>query len=145
MAKPVGKKLKAQVKFVIEGGNATPGQKIGPALGQHGVNIGEFVSKFNEQTQDRRGQLVPVILSVFDDRTFKLEFKQSPASFLIGKAAGVKQGSGTPNLKKVGKISRKQLEEIAKVKMEDFNTRKLSSAVNILAGSAKSMGIEVTD
>lgn len=145
MAAKPKKQLKAKIKFVIEGGNATPGQKIGPALGQHGVNIGEFVSKFNEKTQDRRGQMVPVILSVFDDRSISMEFKQSPTSFLVGKAINLKKGSGNANLNKVGKINRKQVEEIAKVKMVDFNTRKLESAMRIVEGTAKSMGVEVVD
>ncbi len=139
----MAKKEKAQVKFEIEGGNATPGQKIGPALGQHGVNIGEFVSRFNEQTQDRRGQLVPVILHVYEDRTFSLEFKQSPASYLVAKAANISKGSASSNLVKVGKINKKQVEEIAKQKLPDLNTNKLASAMKIIAGTAKSMGVEV--
>lgn len=139
MAKPI----KAKVKFVIEGGNAVPGQKIGPALGQHGVNIGEFVSRFNEQTKDRRGEMVPVILNVYEDRTFSLEFKQAPMSFLVAKAAGVPKGSGTANTVKVGKISMAQATEIAKKKMPDLNTRKLESAIRTVTGTAKSMGIDV--
>lgn len=139
----MAKQIKAQLKFEIEGGNATPGQKIGPALGQHGVNIGEFVSKFNEQTADRRGELVPCILTVYDDRSISLSFKQPPVAFLVKKATGIKKGSANPNLDKVGKISKAQIEEIAKKKMEDLNTRKLESAMAIVAGTAKSMGIEV--
>jgi len=141
MAKPI----KAKIKFVLEGGNATPGQKIGPALGQQGVNIGSFVSKFNEQTQTKKGQLVPVILTVYDDRTFSMEFKQPPAAYLIAKALNLKKGSATSNLQKVGKITRAQLLEIAKIKLPDLNTRNLDAAVNIIAGSAKSMGVEIVN
>lgn len=139
MAKPI----KAKMKFLIEGGNAVPGQKLGPSLGQHGVNIGEFVSKFNEKTQDRRGELVPVILTVFEDRSFAMEFKAPPVSFLITKALGIKKGAATPNTQKVGKLTRKQVEEIAQKKLSDFNTRNLDSAMKIVAGTAKSMGVEV--
>lgn len=137
------RQLKAQVKFVIEGGNAVPGQKIGPALGQHGVNIGEFVSRFNEQTRDRRGEMVPVILNVFDDRTFTLEYKKSPVTFMVMKAAGLAKGSATANTQKVGKLTKKQVEEIAKQKLPDLNTRNVAAAMKIVAGSAKSMGVEV--
>lgn len=139
MAKPI----KAQMKFLIEGGNAVPGQKLGPSLGQHGVNIGEFVSKFNEKTQDRRGELVPVVLTVFEDRTFAMEFKAPPVSFLITKVLGIKKGSATPNTQKVGKLTRKQVEEIAQKKLSDFNTRNIKSAMKIVAGTARSMGVEV--
>lgn len=131
------------MKFLIEGGNAVPGQKLGPSLGQHGVSIGEFVSKFNEKTQDRRGELVPVILTVYEDRTFAMDFKAPPVSFLITKALGLKKGSSTPNTEKVGKLSRKQAEEIAQKKLTDFNTRNLKAATKIIAGTAKSMGVEV--
>lgn len=141
----MAKKIKVQLKFEIEGGNATPGQKLGPALGQHGINIGEFVSKFNEKTQDRRGELVPVILKVYEDRSMEMEFKEPPSSFLIAKAAGIQKGSGNPNLDKVGTIGKKQITEIAKRKMADMNTRKLDSAVNIIAGTAKSMGLTVEE
>jgi large subunit ribosomal protein L11 len=139
----MAKKVKAQIKFLIEGGNATPGQKIGPALGQQGVNIGEFVSKFNEKTADRRGQLVPVILTVYEDRTFIMAFKQSPVSFLITKAIGIKKGSATPNTSKVGKLTKAQVKEIAQQKLADLNTRKIDSAMRIVAGTAKSMGVDV--
>ncbi len=139
----MAKAIKAKIKFVIEGGNAVPGQKIGPALGQHGVNIGEFVSRFNEQTKDRRGDLVPVILTVYEDRTFILNYKKAPVAFMVLKAAGLKKGSATSNTKKVGKISKAQVMEIAKQKLEDLNTRNLDSAARTVAGSAKSLGIEV--
>jgi large subunit ribosomal protein L11 len=137
------KQIKVKMKFVIEGGNATPGQKLGPALGQHGINIGEFVSKFNEKTQDRRGELVPVILTVYEDRSMDMQFFQPPVSFLISKAIGLKKGSATPNTEKVGKISKAQIAEIAEKKMPDFNTRNLEAAMKIVAGTAKNMGLEV--
>jgi large subunit ribosomal protein L11 len=137
------KEVKAKLKFLIMGGNATPGQKIGPALGQHGVNIGDFVSQFNERTQDRRGELVPTILTIYEDRSFIMEFTESPVSFLVKKAAGIQKGSGTPNTETVGSITKDQVEEIAKKKMEDFNTRKLDSAMKIVEGTAKSLGVEV--
>ncbi len=139
----MAKIVKAKLKFEIEGGNASPGQKIGPALGQHGINIGEFVSKFNEKTQDRRGELVPVILTVYEDRSISMEFKKPPVSWMVKKAANVKKGAATPNTETVGSITKKQVEEIAKKKMEDLNTRKLDSAMNIVAGTAKSLGIKV--
>jgi large subunit ribosomal protein L11 len=143
MAKKSKKPIKAVLKFEIEGGNATPGQKLGPALGQHGINIGEFVSKFNEQTQERRGELVPVIMTLYDDRSFSLEFKEPPVSFLIKQAIKLKKGSATPNKEKVGQITKAQIKQIAERKMPDLNTRKLDSAMNIVAGTAVSMGLEV--
>lgn len=139
----MAKEVKVKIKFEIEGGNAVPGQKLGPALGQHGINIGEFVSKFNEATQDRRGELVPVVLTVFEDRSMKMDFSQPPVSFLIKKSLGLKKGSAKANLEKVGKISKKQVEEIAQRKLPDFNTNNLKSAMKIVAGTAKSMGLEV--
>lgn len=141
----MAKLVKAKIKMQIEGGNAVPGQKIGPVLGQQGVNIGDFISKFNAATQDRRGQLVPVILTVYEDRTFSMEFKQPPVSFLIKKAISLGKGSATANLTKVGKISQRQVTEIAKQKLPDLNTNKLESAENSVRGTAKSMGVEVTD
>jgi large subunit ribosomal protein L11 len=139
----MAKKAVAKIKFEIEGANAVPGQKLGPALGQHGINIGEFVNRFNQDTQERRGELVPVILTLFDDRTFTLTYLQPPVSFLIKKALGIQKGSATANQNKVGKLNKAQLEEIAKRKMADFNTNNLESAMNIVAGTAKSMGVEV--
>ncbi|MFW5702426.1 MAG: 50S ribosomal protein L11 [Candidatus Dojkabacteria bacterium] len=137
------KKVKARLKFVIEGGNATPGQQLGPALGQHGINIGEFVNNFNQQTQDRRGELVPVILNLYEDRSMDMTFFQPPVSFLIQKEVGLKKGSATPNTQKVGKITKAQLKKIAERKLPDLNTNNLDSAVKIVAGTAKSMGLEV--
>jgi large subunit ribosomal protein L11 len=138
----MAKKATAKMKFEIMGGNASPGQKLGPALGQHGVSIGDFVAQFNEKTQDRRGEIVPVILTVYEDRSFSMTFMEPPVAYLISQATGVKKGSSNPNTDKVGKISKKQIEEIAKRKMPDLNTRKLDSAMKIVAGTAKSMGIE---
>ncbi|MBN1915421.1 50S ribosomal protein L11 [Candidatus Dojkabacteria bacterium] len=141
MAKPI----KAKIKLQIEGGKAVPGQKLGPTLGQHGVPIGDFVNRFNEMTKDKMGTIIPCILTVYEDRTFSIELKSPPAANLIAKAIGLKKGSDTPNKKKVGKISRKQLEEIAKVKMADLNTNNLDSATKIIEGTAVSMGLEIND
>jgi len=140
----MAKQVKSRIKLLIEGGNAVPGQKIGPVLGQAGVNIGQFVQNFNEKTKDRRGVLVPTILTVYDDRTYDLEFKQPPVSFLILKALNIAKGSATANTKKVGKLAWSKVLEIAKQKLPDLNTNKLDSAANIIAGTAKSMGVEVT-
>lgn len=139
MAKPV----KVEMKLQIEAGKATPAPPIGPALSQHGVNIQEFCTRFNDMTRDKMGDVVPCILTVFDDRTFKIELKTSPVAFLIKKAIGLKKGSDTPNIKKVGTITKAQVEEIAKMKMEDLNTKNLDSAMKIVEGTAKSLGVEV--
>ncbi len=139
----MAKVVKAKVKMQIEGGKAVPGQKLGPTLGQHGVPIGDFVNRFNEMTKDQMGTIVPCILTVYEDRSFDIELKSPPAANLIAKAIGLKKGSDTPNKKKVGTITMKQLEEIAKIKMNDLNTNNLESATRIIAGTAKSMGLEI--
>ncbi|MBN1331756.1 50S ribosomal protein L11 [Candidatus Dojkabacteria bacterium] len=141
MAKPI----KTQMKLIIEAGKATPAPPIGPALGQHGVNIGDFVNQFNEKTRDKMGNKIPVILTIYDDRSFSMEFKQPPVADLIQKATGIKKGSATPNTEKVGKLSKAQATEIAEVKMPDLNTNKIESAVKIVQGTAKSMGLEVEE
>ncbi|KKQ35633.1 MAG: 50S ribosomal protein L11 [candidate division WS6 bacterium GW2011_GWA2_37_6] len=141
MAKPV----KTVMKLIIDAGKATPAPPIGPALGQHGVNIGDFVNQFNDKTKDKMGNKIPVILTIYDDRSFSMVFKEPPVADMIIKAVGLKKGSATPNLQKVGKLSKAQAEEIAQAKMPDLNTTKLESAVKIVQGTAKSMGLEVEE
>jgi len=142
---PPKKEIKAKVKLQIPGGQATPAPPVGPALGQHGVNIGEFVSKFNERTRDQQGTTVPVILTIFADRTFEFELKSPPAAVLIRKAVGLAKGANTPSKEVVGTITRPQLEEIAKVKMEDLNTNSLDAAVRQVMGTCRSMGVVVDE
>ncbi len=139
----MAKKLKTQIKLQIAGGAATPAPPVGPALGQHGLPIGDFVSKFNAATQDRRGETVPVIINVYDDRTFDFITKVAPASDLIKKAAGIPKGSGKPLTEKVGKITKSQLREIAEKKMPDLNTQDIEQAMSIIAGTARQMGVDV--
>lgn len=145
MAAPRGKKkVKGYVKLQITGGAANPSPPVGPALGQQGVNIMEFCKAFNAQTQtpDKQGKPLPVVITVYEDRSFTFVTKTPPASYLIKEAAKVQKGSSTPNTNKVGKVTRKQLEEIAKIKMADLTAANLDAAVRSIAGSARSMGIE---
>src|SRR5438876_326544 len=137
------KELKAKIKLQCPGGQATPAPPVGPALGQHGVNIGQFVSQFNDRTKDAAGIIIPVEISVFTDRSFTFITKSPPASVLLKKAAGIAKGSGEPNKTKVGKVTAKQVEEIAKVKMPDLNACDLAAAVQTVRGTARSMGIEI--
>jgi large subunit ribosomal protein L11 len=141
----MAKKVKALIKLQVKGSAANPSPPVGPALGQHGVNIMEFCKAFNAQTQtpERAGKPLPVEITVFEDRSFTFIIKTPPASHLIKEAVGIESGSSNPNTKKVGKITRKQLEEIAKIKMPDLNAASLESAVRSIAGSARSMGIDV--
>ncbi len=139
MAKKVTKKL----KLVIAGGKANPAPPIGPALGQAGINIGEFVTKFNAATKDMIGDLVPVVVSVYEDRTFSFVTKTPPASSLIMKAIKIDKGSGKPNTSKVGKITKAQLRAIAEKKLPDLNATDVEQAMKIIAGSARSMGVDV--
>jgi len=139
------KPVKTVMKMIIDAGKATPAPPIGPALGQHGVNIGDFVNQFNTKTKDKMGNLIPVILTIYEDRSFSMEFKEPPVADMIRKAVGLKQGSATPNTEKVGKLTKKQAEKIAKAKMPDLNTRKLDSATKIVQGTAKSMGLEIQE
>jgi large subunit ribosomal protein L11 len=139
----MAKKVKKVIKVQARGGQANPGPPLGPALGQAGVAINDFVQQFNAATKDRMGQVVPVELTVYEDRSFTFVTKQPPASALIMERAKIQAGSGEPNRNKVGKISRKDLEEIAKIKMPDLNTTDLEAAMNSLAGSARSMGVTV--
>lgn len=139
----MAKKLVTQIKLQVPGGAATPAPPIGPALGQHGLPIGDFVTRFNNDTQDRRGEIVPVVISVYDDRTFDFIMKTAPASNMILKAAGLKKGSGNPLTTKVGSITKAQLQEIAEKKMPDLNTSDIEAAMKTVAGTCRQMGIEV--
>jgi len=139
----MAKKIIAQIKLQLPAGKATPAPPVGPALGQHGVNIMEFCKKFNAQTANDQGMVYPVVLTVYKDRSFTFVTKTPPASFLIKKTIGLKKGSGNPLADKVGKITRAQLEEIAKIKMADLNARTIDAAVKIIAGTARNMGVEV--
>lgn len=141
----MAKKVKSMIKLQVKGGAANPSPPVGPALGQHGVNIMEFCKAFNAQTQtpDRAGKPLPVVITVFEDRSFTFMIKTPPASYLIREAAGIEKGSSVPHTNKVGKITRKQLEEIAKMKMPDLNAASIESAMRSIAGSARSMGVEV--
>lgn len=133
----------AKVKIQIPGGQANPAPPIGPALGQHQVNIMEFCKAFNERTKENPGLIVPAVITIYKDRSFTFEVKSPPAAVLIKRAAKVAKASGEPNKNKVGKVTRAQLEEIAKVKMEDLNAANLDTAISMMAGTARSMGIEV--
>ena len=142
---PPKKKLSAVIKLQIKAGAATPAPPVGPALGQHGVNIMEFCKAYNAATESQRGQIVPVEISVFEDRSFTFVTKTPPAARLILAAAGVEKGSAEPHKIKVAKISKTQVREIAQTKLEDLNANDLDAATLIIAGTARSMGITVTD
>ena len=135
------KKITALIKLQIQAGAANPAPPIGPALGQHGVNIMEFCTAYNNATSDQRGNVVPVEITVYEDRSFTFILKTPPAAELIKKAAGVSKGSGTPNTVKVGKLTKQQVHSIAEAKMADLNANDIESAAKIIAGTARSMGI----
>lgn len=137
------KKIKTVIKLQIEGGKATPAPPVGPALGQHGLNIQEFCVKFNEASKDRMGDVVPVEISVFEDRTFDFVMKTPPASELLKKAAHAEKGAANALKETAGKITRAQVREIAEVKMEDLNANDVEAAVKIIEGTARSMGIKI--
>ncbi|MFI3220804.1 MAG: 50S ribosomal protein L11 [Methylococcales bacterium] len=140
----MAKKIAAYIKLQVPAGDAKPSPPVGPALGQRGVNIMEFCKAFNAKTQDvEKGLPLPVVITVYSDRSFTFITKTPPASILLKKAVGIKSGSSTPNTKKVGTVTREQLEEIAKTKMEDLNAANLEAAVKTIAGSARSMGLNV--
>ena len=141
MAKEVAVKIKLQAP----GGQATPAPPIGPALGQNGVNIGQFVSQFNERTKDLNGTTVPVVITVYTDKSFTFEVKSPPAAVLLKQAAELAKGSGVPNKEKVGSVSRDQVKQIAQTKFEDLNAYTLDQAVKIIEGTARSMGLDVAD
>ena len=138
------KKIMTYIKLQVPAGSASPSPPVGPALGQHGVNLMDFCNAFNSKTNELEKNLpVPVVITVYEDRSFDFIVKTTPASVLLKKAAGLSKGSATPNSEKVGKVSRKQLEEIAEAKMADLNATDMDQAVKIIEGSARSMGIEV--
>ena len=141
----MAKKAVAQIKLQIEAGKANPSPPVGPALGQHGVNIMEFCKAFNAKTQDQQGMIIPVVITVYEDKSFSFITKTPPAAVLLKKAAGVEKGSSEPNKKKVGKVTRDQVEEIAKIKLPDLNTTDLAAAMRTIEGAARSMGIEIVD
>ncbi len=137
------KKIVAVVKLQIPAGKATPAPPVGPALGQHGVNIMEFCKTYNERTARQAGTIVPVEITIYADRTFTFVTKTPPASVLLKKAAGLEKASGEPNKKKLGRVTRQQIREIAEVKLPDLNTRDIDAAMRMIEGTARSMGIEV--
>jgi len=139
----MAKKVMAQIKLQIAAGKANPSPPVGPALGQHGVNIMDFCKAFNARTANEEGMITPVVITVFQDRTFKFITKTPPAAVLLKKAAQVAKGAGDPKRDRVGSVTREQVEEIAKIKMPDLNANDLDAACNIIAGTARSMGIEV--
>ena len=139
----MAKKITGYIKLQIPAGKATPAPPVGPALGQHGVNIMEFCKTFNARTQKDQGLIIPVVITVFSDRSFTFITKTPPAAILLLRAAGIQKGSGVPNKNKVGKVTKKQVEEIAKTKMPDLNAASLEAAVKTVEGTARSMGIEV--
>ena len=141
----MAKKVKTQIKLQIPAGAANPAPPVGPALGQHGVNIMDFCKRFNDKTRTQEpGMLIPVVITVFEDRSFIFITKMPPVSSLLKKAAGLAKGSGEPNRNKVGKITQRQAEDIARAKMPDLNTKDLASATLMVEGTARSMGIEIT-
>jgi large subunit ribosomal protein L11 len=139
----MAKKITGYIKLQIPAGQATPAPPVGPALGQHGVNIMEFCKTFNARTGKDQGLIIPVVITVFSDRSFTFVTKTPPASILLLRAAGLQKGSGVPNKTKVGKVTRQQVEEIARTKMPDLNAASLEAAVKTVEGTARSMGIEV--
>jgi len=141
----MAKQVSAVIKVQVTGGQATPAPPVGTALGPHGVNIGQFVQQFNDRTKDLTGTIVPVVISVFNDRSFEFIVKSPPAAVLLKQAAGIAKGSGSPKDEKVGSVTQQQLVDIAKVKFEDLNALNLEHASRIIAGTARSMGLTVVD
>jgi large subunit ribosomal protein L11 len=141
------KKVTGQIKLQIPAGKANPSPPVGPALGQHGVNIMEFCKSFNARTQAQAADnlIIPVVITVYSDRSFTFETKTPPAAVLLKKAAGIEKGSGEPNKNKVGKVTKKQVRDIAQLKLQDLNTTSLDSAVRTIEGAARSMGLDVVD
>lgn len=139
----MAKKITAYVKLQITGGEAKPSPPVGPALGQHGVNIMEFCKSFNAQTQGQQGVIIPVLITIYSDRSFSFVLKTPPASYLLKKAAGIDRGSPVPNRDKVAKLKMSQIEEIAKTKMPDLNAKDLPGAIRIISGTARSLGIDI--
>jgi len=141
----VAKKIIGNVKFQIPAGNATPAPPVGPALGQYGINMMEFCKSFNAKTGNQTGLIIPVVITIYADKSFSFITKSPPASVLLKKAAGVEKGSGEPNRVKVGQVSRAQVKEIAELKMKDLNANSLEMAMRLVEGTARSMGIQVVE
>jgi len=141
----MAKKITGKIKLQIPAGQANPAPPVGPALGQHGVNIMEFCKQFNAATKDKAGLVIPVVITVYQDKSFTFETKSPPASVLLKRAAGLAKGSGVPNKEKVGKVTKAQVLEIARMKMKDLNAVDEAGAVRIVEGTARSMGIDVVD
>jgi len=141
----MAKKISALIKLALPAGSATPAPPVGPALGQHGVNIAAFCKDYNAKTADKSGLIIPVEISVFEDKSYSFILKTPPASILLANAAKIKKGSATPNRVNVGSINKSQLEEIASIKLPDLNTNELSSAMKIVMGTAQNMGIKIVD
>jgi len=141
----MAKKITGQIKLQIPAGQANPAPPVGPALGQHGVNIMAFCKEFNATTKDKGGMIIPVVITVFQDKSFTFITKSPPASALLKKAAGIASGSKVPNKEKVGKVTRKQIMEIVKIKMNDLNSGSEEAAFKLISGTARSMGIDVLD
>lgn len=141
----MAKKIKTMVKIQIDAGKATPAPPVGTALGPHGLNLGEFCSRFNDATKDKMGSIIPVEITIYEDRTYDFKLKTPPASDLLRKAAGVEKGSGQPLKNKVGKVSKDQVRKIAELKMVDLNANDVEAAMKIVEGTARSMGIEIVD
>ena len=139
------KKITALIKLALPAGKATPAPPVGPALGQHGVNIAAFCKEYNARTNDKTGLIIPVEISVYEDRSYIFILKTPPASVLLAEAANIKKGSSTPNKINVGSITKAQLEEIANIKLPDLNTNKINSAMKIVEGTARNMGISIVD
>jgi large subunit ribosomal protein L11 len=141
----MAKKVTAVVKLQCPGGQANPAPPVGPALGQHGVNIMEFCKTFNARTQDRPGLIIPALITIYSDRTFTFELKTPPASVLLKRAAKVEKGSGEPNRTKVGKVTKKQVREIAEMKLGDLSANDVEAAIKVISGTARSMGLDVVE
>jgi large subunit ribosomal protein L11 len=141
----MAKKIKSMVKLYVIGGQANPAPPVGPALGQHGVNIMEFCKSFNEKTKDRQGLVLPVVLSVYEDKSFSFIIKSPPCSVLLKRACGIAKASGQPNKEKMGKVTKAQVKEIAETKMKDLNTIDVEAAMKTVEGTARSMGIDVVE
>ncbi len=141
----MAKKIKTIVKIQLIGGKATPAPPVGPVLAQHGINISEFCQKFNDKTKEEMGSVIPVEITVYEDKSYDYILKEAPVAEMLKKAIGIEKGSGTPNKKKVGKITKEKIKEIAEKKMPDLNTKNLESAVKTVEGTAKNMGIEIIE
>lgn len=141
----MAKQMTGQAKFQVPGGQATPAPPVGTSLGRYGINLGQFVSQFNERTREYNGTPIPVVVTVYSDRSFEFVTKSPPAASLLKQAAGIASGSGVPNKTKVGKVTKAQIEDICRKKMADLNARDLTHAMRMIEGTARSMGIEVED